>query len=87
MLALTDRRLILYDHAFLGTGAAMVSIPYSRVSAIAWKDPGSGEFASDTLHVNTTGGRSYALHFASKEKAHRAHTLIMKQVLRGEIPD
>ena len=87
LLGLTDRRIIFYDRAFLGRKSAMVALSYWRMSAIACEEPGERGFSSLTLHINTTGARSYDVHFWSKEKAHRAYTIIAQQMMNREDPD
>jgi len=85
-VGITDKRLIFYDQAFMRKKKAMVSIPYSHLTAIASEDSGGILFASSTLHVNTAGGGHYELVFRSSEKAHRAYTWITQQVLQSEVP-
>ena len=87
LLGLTDRRIIFYDRAFLGRKSGMVSLSYWRMSAIACEEPGERGFTSVTLHINTTGARSYDMHFWSKEKAHRAYTIIAQHMLDREVGD
>ena len=39
-VGITDKRLILYDQAFLRKKKAMVSVPYSHLTSIASEDSG-----------------------------------------------
>ena len=80
-LGLTDKRLIFYDKAFLKKSKAMVSIPYSRVVAIASKDPG-GLFGSRSSELTVrTSGDDYDFEFHGGDKAHVAYGLILPQIL------
>ena len=87
LVGLTDRRIIFFDRAFLGRKSAMVSLSYWRMSAIACEEPGERGFSSVTLHINTTGARSYTMQFWSKEKAYRAYTIIGQHIMDREVPD
>ncbi|GAF84459.1 unnamed protein product [marine sediment metagenome] len=85
-VGITDRRLIFYDQAFLRKKKAMVSVPYSHVTAVASEDSGGVLFATSTLHVTTAGGQTYELRFRSGDKAHNAYTMMIGQILQAEIP-
>ena len=84
-VALTDKRLLLLDKAFAGKKKAVVSIPWSRVSSLASDASGGSPFGTATLYVTTLGGRTFELQFISGEKARRAYSTIMEQLLQGEI--
>lgn len=83
-VGITDRRLIVQDHAFLRKTKSMVSIPFSKVSAIAAEDSGKIVFGTSKLTI-CAGNQTYDFEFRSNEKAHRAYRLILQQTLQGEI--
>ena len=84
-MVLTDRRVILLDKAFAGKKKAVVSIPYSRVSILASDASGEAPFGAAILYVTTVGGHTFELQFRSSEKARRAYSTMMQQLLQGEI--
>jgi hypothetical protein len=84
-LGVTDRRLIIYDKAFLRRMKAVVSVPYSRVTAIAAQDDnslfaGRGFFASSKVVLTTSHGE-YEFEFRGADKAHVAHNLIVAHMV------
>jgi len=84
-VGITDRRLSFYDQAFLRKKKAMVSVPHSKIAALASEDTGGVLLGSSRLIISTTGAQEYEFSFRSNEKAHRAYTLIMTQMLQSEI--
>ena len=86
-LGLTDKRLIFYDKAFLKKKKAVVSIPYSRIAAVASEDNKgfiikSGFFVSDTLTIELLGLEPRTFEFRGGDKAHIAHNIIMEYLLK-----
>lgn len=84
-LGLTNKRLIIYDKAFLRKMKAVVSIPYSRVLSLAAEDEdnlltGRGFFASSKLIVKTSDG-AYEFEFRGADKAHLAHKIIISRMI------
>lgn len=84
-LGITDRRLIVYDKAFMRKMKAMVSIPYSRVQTIAAEDEsgllsGRGFFSSSKLVV-TTSHSEMEFEFRGADKAHLAYNLVLGHIL------
>lgn len=80
-IGITNKRIVVYDKAFLRRMKAMVSIPYSRIHSIATQDEsglltGRGFFASSTLVICTSHG-DYDFEFRGADKAHLAHTFIL----------
>lgn len=80
-IGITDKRIIVYDKAFLRKMKAVVSIPYLRVLAIAAEDEsglltGRGFFSSSKIHITTSHGE-YEFEFRGADKAHVAHNLIL----------
>lgn len=87
-LGVTDKRLIIYDKAFLRKMKAIVSVPLSRIQTIAAQDDsglftGRGFFASSVLVVTTSHG-GHEFEFRGADKAQHAHQLILWLMTRGE---
>lgn len=84
-IGITNKRIIIYDKAFMRKMKAVVSIPYSRVSSVATEDEaglftGRGIFASSKMAI-TTGGGDYEFEFRGADKAHIAHNLILSHMV------
>ncbi len=84
-LVVTNKRVIVYDKAFLRKMKAVVSIPYSRITSIAAQDEsglfsGRGFFASSTVVLSTSHGE-FEFEFRGAEKAHLAHNLILSHMV------
>jgi len=85
-IAITDKRIIYYDKAFLKNKKALVSIPYSRISSVASEDHTGlfirkGFFAGDTLTITVVGQEPKDFEFRGGDKAHYAHNVIMEYLL------
>src|SRR5687768_9776524 len=60
-IGITNKRVIVYDKAFMRKMKAVVSVPYSRITSIAAEDEsglftGRGFFASSKVVVTTSHG-------------------------------
>jgi len=80
-LGITNKRLVIYDKAFLRKMKAIVSIPLNRIQTIAAQDDsglftGRGFFSSSVLVV-TTSHDQHEFEFRGSDKAHHAHQLIL----------
>lgn len=82
-VGITDLRLIFLDHAFVKKSKAMVSIPFSKITAVASVDSGGIIFGTSTLQV-VAGSREWEFEFRSNDKAHYAYQLIMRNLLQRE---
>ncbi len=85
-LGITDRRIIVYDRAFLGKRKAMVTIPYSRIHYVSSDDdsgilPRPGFFVTGHLGVHL-GDNEFSFEFRGADKAHDAYELIMHYLLQ-----
>ena len=85
-VGITDRRLIFYDQSFIRKKKAIVSAPYSKIATLASEDTGGILIGSSRLIITTTGGQIFEFGFRSNEKAHKAYTTIMTQILQSEVP-
>ena len=84
-LGITNKRVIVYDKSFLRKMKAVVSIPYSRIHAVAGEDEsgllsGRGFFGSSKLVLTTSDG-DLEFEFRGADKAHMAHNLILGHML------
>jgi hypothetical protein len=82
-LGISDLRLIFMDQEFDGNGATMVSLPYTRISAVATDDMGSIVFKCSKLSI-LAGRRAWEFNFRSNANAHRAYELILRNLLQTD---
>jgi hypothetical protein len=86
-VGITDLRLIFMDQAFLNKQRAMVSVPYTRITAVGSEDSGKlvlgSVLGSSTLYV-VTPAQNWTFIFRSNDKAHQAYELIMRNLLQLE---
>jgi hypothetical protein len=82
-VGITDRRLIFMDQGYIRKKKTLVSLPYSQITAVASEDTGGFVFGTSQLIV-IAGSREWDFEFRSNEKAHRAYTLIMWNLLQNE---
>jgi hypothetical protein len=82
-VGITDRRLIFMDQGVIRKKKMIVSLPYSKITAIASEDSGGFIFGTSALLV-IAGNREFDFDFRSNEKAHRAYQLIMWNLLQNE---
>ncbi len=82
---MTDKRLVVYDKAFMGEMKAIVSIPFREIVTVAAQDNdriGRGFFGSSVLTTTARNGQSYTFEFRTSEKAHAGHTMLLERILR-----
>ncbi len=84
-VGITNKRIVVYDQAFMRKNKAIVSIPYSRITSVAAEDEsglfsGRGFFSSSKVTVTFSGG-SYDFEFRGADKAHLAHNLILSHIV------
>jgi hypothetical protein len=82
-VGITDRRLIFMDQGYIRKKTTLVSLPYSQITAVASEDTGGFVFGTSQLIV-IAGSREWDFEFRSNEKAHRAYSLIMWNLLQNE---
>src|SRR5438094_686071 len=75
---ITDRRVIVNTTHPLRTSKALLSIPYSRIVAVAAEEEPAGLvhrgfFSSSTVILSVAGGTHHALPFRGADKALHAH--------------
>jgi hypothetical protein len=84
-MGITDRRIIFMDQGVIRKKRSLVSLPFSKMTAIASEDSGGIVFGTSTLTV-IAGSREFDFEFRTNEKAHRAYQLIMWNLLQDERP-
>ena len=83
-IAVTNKRVMFYDKAFLGKRKALTSIPYSKLTSVSSIDEGRGLFGATSELVLKTGSEAYEFEFRGGEKAQCAYQLIMTELLQNE---
>lgn len=83
-LGISDLRLIFMDKAFLRKQKSLVTLPFSKVTVIASEDTGGVlGFGSSKLTI-MAGSQEWEFEFRSNDKAHRAYSLILWNILQHE---
>ncbi|MBC8279566.1 MAG: PH domain-containing protein [Chloroflexi bacterium] len=80
-IAITDKRLMFYDKAFLKKKKALTSIPFSRITSVSTVDEGRGLFGTTSELVVKSGVDEHEFEFRGGEKAQEAYQIIMKHLL------
>ena len=83
-VAITNKRLIFYDKAFMRNRKAFTSVPFSKVTAVSSVDEGRGLFGATSELVVKTGSEEYEFEFRVGDGAQRSYKLIMGELLRDE---
>lgn len=83
-IAVTNKRLMFYDKAFLAKRKALTSIPFRQITAVSTIDEGRGLFGTSSELVVKTGPEVFSFEFRGGDKAQRAYTLIMQELLQHE---
>ena len=83
-VAVTNKRLVFYDKAFLGKRKALTSVPFNKITAVSSVDEGRGLFGATSELVVKTGSESFEFEFRGGDKAQRAYSFIMYEVLQNE---
>lgn len=83
-VGITDLRLIIMDQGVIRKKKTLVSVPYSRITAVASEDSGGIIFATSSLIV-IAGTKEWDFEFRSNDKAHRAYDMMMRNMLQGEL--
>lgn len=83
-VAVTNKRLMFYDKAFLGKRKALTSIPFNKITAVSSVDEGRGLFGATSELVVKTGSEAFEFEFRGGDKAQKAYNLIMSELLQNE---
>lgn len=82
-VGITDLRLIFMDQSFVRKSKAMVSLPYTKITAVGSEDNPGIIFSTSKLHI-IAGSREWEFEFRTVEKAHKAYQFIMRNLLQTE---
>lgn len=85
-VAITNKRLMFYDKAFMRKRKALTSVPFNKITAVSSVDEGGGMFgigATSELVVKA-GSEDFEFEFRGGEKAQNAYKLIMAELLQSE---
>lgn len=83
-IALTNKRLMFYDKAFLGKRKALTSVPFAKITSVSAVDEGRGLFGATSELVVKTGSEAFEFEFRGGDKAQRAYQLMMTEMLQNE---
>lgn len=85
-IGITDLRLIFLDESFMRKSKALVTVPFTKLTAVAVEDTGRtlNPFGATSKLQITAGSREWEFEFRSNDKAHRAYVLIMSNLLQNE---
>lgn len=83
-VAITNKRIMFYDKAPLRKRKALMSVPYSKVTAVGSVDQGRGLLGASSELVVKTGSEEYDFEFRGGEKAQLAYRWIMEELLQEE---
>jgi len=83
-IAVTNKRLMFYDKAFLGKRKALTSIPFNKITSVSSVDEGRGLFGATSELVVKTGSEAFEFEFRGGDKAQNAYQLIMTELLQNE---
>ncbi|MDE3097574.1 MAG: PH domain-containing protein [Chloroflexota bacterium] len=83
-IAVTNKRLMFYDKAFMRKRKALTSVPFSKITAVSSVDEGRGLFGATSELVVKTGSEEFEFEFRGGDKAERAYKLIMGELLQNE---
>jgi hypothetical protein len=82
-IGISDIRLIFFDQSFVSKKKAMVTLPYTKITAFGFEDSGGVIFKSGTLFV-VAGSREWTFEFRGADKAQNAYRLIASKLLQTE---
>jgi Bacterial PH domain len=82
-IAITNKRLMFYDKAFLGKRKALTSVPFNKITAVSSVDEGRGLFGATSELVVKTGSEAFEFEFRGGDKAQRAYAFIMYEMLQN----
>jgi len=83
-VAVTNKRLMFYDKAFLGKRKALTSVPFNKITSVSSVDEGRGLFGATSELVVKTGSEAFEFEFRGGDKAQKAYQLIMTEMLQNE---
>lgn len=83
-VAITNKRLLFYDKAPLRKRKVLMSVPFTRISAVGSVDQGRGLLGATSELIVKTGSEEYEFEFRGGDKAQQAYRFIMEELLQEE---
>lgn len=85
-IGITDLRLVFLDESFVRKSKALVTVPFTKITAVGVEDTGRNinPFATNGKLLVTTASCEWEFEFRSNDKAYRAYRLIMNNLLQNE---
>lgn len=83
-VAVTSKRLIFYDKAFMKKKKALTSIPFNKITSVSSVDQGRGLFGATSELAVRAGAEDFEFEFRGGEKAQEAYKFIMSELLQNE---
>ncbi len=85
-VGITDRRLLFMDESFVRKSKVLVSLPFSKLTAIGVEDSGRtlNPFLATSKLFVVAGSKEWEFEFRSNDKARHAYMLIMQNLLQVE---
>ena len=83
-VAITNKRVMFYDKAFMKKRKALTSVPFNKITAVSTVDEGRGLFGATSELVIKAGSQEFEFEFRGGEKAQNAYKLIMAELLQHE---
>ncbi len=85
-MGITDLRIIFMDESFFRKSKALVTVPFTKITALGVEDTGRSlnPFGATSKLFITAETREWEFEFRSNEKAHRAYWYIMSNLLQNE---
>ena len=83
-VAVTNKRIVFYDKAFMRKRKALTSVPFNKITSVSSVDEGRGLLGTTSELVVKTGSEEFEFEFRGGDKAQRAYALIMNELLQHE---
>ena len=83
-VAVTNKRILFYDKAPLRKRKVLMSVPFSKISAVGSVDQGRGLLGATSELLVKTGSEEFEFEFRGGEKAQQAYRFIMQELLQEE---
>lgn len=82
-VGLTDKRVVLQDNSFVGKQVALTSLPYSKITSVAFVADRSmlGKFASSSTVAIAVGTHIHEASFRGDDKARYVHDVVLHHLL------
>ncbi len=83
-VAITNKRLMFYDKAFMKNKKALTTIPFNKLTSISSIDQGGMFWSKSSELVLKAGSEEHEFEFWKPETAQKAYQLILTEILENE---